>query len=393
MVVQGVVRNAVPPDIAPHVATCPVGKWLHLDDAATIVHLDLACVLASCRLFPANSRDPGVHSAQRLFQGRHLAHAAARVRIPLPEPGAVGGGLLLDRQLGLDALELDRVAGDQPLPGVVGLREEQARVELDHPQLRRHLREHVDEHRALLLPRAGEHRALAEALGRPPHQVLGRARLELVGEAGRLVDGDGQHGAHARGTGRSRRSRSAMGSERSPRRSVSSGMTSSGGMFPRFTSGPRWRMNQACWSFCGASKSRLSSGTSCTISSIRPERTSPEPRKMPAVPPSRASVMTLAAPASSSSLIHATHWYGAKTHSESFEPTSERTTNSSASDEISSSLESRSIWIVPSETSTWVKPKPCVQRLNSSTRPRAMAASSSVPPHMTAIPASWYVRR
>ena len=67
-------------------------------------------------------------------------------------------------------------------------------------------------------------------------------------------------------------------------------------------------MNHACWSFCGASKSRLSAGISCTISSIRPERTSPLPRKMPAVPPSRASVITLAAPASISSLIHATHW-------------------------------------------------------------------------------------
>ena len=37
-------------------------------------------------------------------------------------------------------------------------------------------------------------------------------------------------------------------------------------------------------------------------------RTSPEPRKMPAVPVSRASVITFAAPAASSSLIQATHW-------------------------------------------------------------------------------------
>ena len=34
---------------------------------------------------------------------------------------------------------------------------------------------------------------------------------------------------------------------------------------------------------------------------------------MPAVPPSRASVITFQAPASSSSLIHSTHWYGAYT--------------------------------------------------------------------------------
>ena len=35
-------------------------------------------------------------------------------------------------------------------------------------------------------------------------------------------------------------------SDRSPSRSVSSGMTSSGGMLPRLTSGPNCRMNQAC---------------------------------------------------------------------------------------------------------------------------------------------------
>jgi hypothetical protein len=67
-------------------------------------------------------------------------------------------------------------------------------------------------------------------------------------------------------------------------------------------------MNQACCSFWGASNSRLSAGISCTISSIRPLRTSPVPRKMPAVPVSRASVITFQAPASSSSLIQATHW-------------------------------------------------------------------------------------
>ena len=38
---------------------------------------------------------------------------------------------------------------------------------------------------------------------------------------------------------------------------------------------------------------------------------SPSLRKMPAVPPSRASVITFQEPASSSSLIHSTHWYGA----------------------------------------------------------------------------------
>ena len=63
--------------------------------------------------------------------------------------------------------------------------------------------------------------------------------------------------------------------------------------------------------------------------------------RCPAVPPSRPSVITFQAPASSSSLIHSTHWYGAKTASASFEPTSERTVKSRAKSAISSSLRSR----------------------------------------------------
>jgi hypothetical protein len=70
---------------------------------------------------------------------------------------------------------------------------------------------------------------------------------------------------------------------------------------------------------------------------------------MPAVPPSRASVMTFQAPASFSSFSHSTHWYGAKTTSLSFEPTSERTVKSRAKSAMSSSLRSRGISTVPSE--------------------------------------------
>ena len=43
-----------------------------------------------------------------------------------------------------------------------------------------------------------------------------------------------------------------------------------------------------------------------TISSMRPIRTSPSARKMPAVPVSRASVMTFHAPARSSASISST---------------------------------------------------------------------------------------
>ena len=77
-------------------------------------------------------------------------------------------------------------------------------------------------------------------------------------------------------------------------------------MFPRLTLGPNLRMNQTCCAFWGASKSRRFGSMACTISSMRPIRTSPSPRKIPAVPVSRASVMTFQAPARSSASIIST---------------------------------------------------------------------------------------
>ena len=79
-------------------------------------------------------------------------------------------------------------------------------------------------------------------------------------------------------------------------------------MFPRFTFGPKCFTNHACDDFVGASKRTFSIGTPCAISSSRPVRMSPSERKIPAVPPSRPSVITFQEPAASSSLIHSTHW-------------------------------------------------------------------------------------
>src|SRR6185503_4803164 len=176
---------------------------------------------------------------------------------------------------------------------------------------------------------AGARRPSILAREEPPGHLGGGERRRRIGRRGRRADdarqllervgglaGDGRgrvDGDRAWGhtCGRSRSRRSSIVSARRPSRSVSSGITSAGAMLPRLTSAPKCLMNQACCSFCGASKSSLLIGTSCTISSIRPERTSPVWRKIPLVPDSRASVITLKAPASSSSLIQATHWYGA----------------------------------------------------------------------------------
>ena len=104
---------------------------------------------------------------------------------------------------------------------------------------------------------------------------------------------------------------------------------------------------------------------------------------MPAVPPSRPSVITFQAPASSSSLIHSTQRYGAMFTSASFEPTSERTVKSRAKSAISSSLRSRGISTVPSEISTCVSPSSASQPLYSSIFPETKTASKNVPPMTT----------
>ena len=104
---------------------------------------------------------------------------------------------------------------------------------------------------------------------------------------------------------------------------------------------------------------------------------------MPAVPLSRASVMTFQAPASSSSRIHSTHWYGAKIASASFDPTSESTRKSRAKRSISSSLRSRGRVDGAVGDLDAVEAVRQSQVRYSSMRPRASAASSSVPPQTT----------
>ena len=186
--------------------------------------------------------------------------------------------------------------------------------------------------------------ASPNSLVRPAEHVLRRHRLEV--ELRKL---------QAR---LSPSSTSFSVSPRRPRRSVSSGMTSSGGMLPRFTSGPKCLTNHAWDAFVGASKMRSSSvdrrGRSRRSGRCASRRVG---GRCPAVPPSRrlgdhlpgAGVELLLDPLRPTGT-------GAKTTSASFEPTSERTVKSRAKSAISSSLRSRGMSIVPSEISTCVKP-------------------------------------
>ena len=104
------------------------------------------------------------------------------------------------------------------------------------------LGDHVHEHRRLLLPRAREAEPLAELLVAPSRGPPPRAAPRSRRQSATVL------------RAASPSSTSLRVSARSPRRSVSSGMTSSGGMLPRLTSGPNLRTNHACEAFVGASK-------------------------------------------------------------------------------------------------------------------------------------------
>ncbi len=81
-------------------------------------------------------------------------------------------------------------------------------------------------------------------------------------------------------------------------------MTSSGGMLPEVHVGAEVLHEVALRGLCRRLEDNVAGCRSrATISSISPVRISPFGRKMPAVPPSRPSVITFQAPASSSSLI------------------------------------------------------------------------------------------
>ena len=84
VVVQRVVRNAMPPDVAPDVAARPVGKGLNLDDAAAFVQLDFACILTRCRLFASNTRHPRVHSHAAPVAVARPSGCRSRRRDPAP---------------------------------------------------------------------------------------------------------------------------------------------------------------------------------------------------------------------------------------------------------------------------------------------------------------------
>ena len=191
-VVQRVGGYLVDVDVRPHPLLVPVGERVDLEDLVALRPLHLRRVDAARRLVAANPRDPGVVRLQRLDERLDLADVAAAVGIALPEVRPLGAMLLGDRRdRRLDELQL--VAIDQRVARVVGLAEEEVRVELDRVHAQAELGDHVHEHGRLLLPRAREADARPEELVRPGDQLLGRHGLEVEIRELRLAQrSDGQ---------------------------------------------------------------------------------------------------------------------------------------------------------------------------------------------------------
>src|SRR3954454_9334301 len=211
------------------------------------------------------------HQRRALHRAQRVAHAPHVLDERLAAGKAKAGIAAAPCRPRLRLLALD-VAQEAPPPlAAVGLREavvhhrletqplahdlrrlesprELRRVERGHPESRRVLREGARLLAAALVQRG---------VDRPLHPALG-----VVGGLAMACQVD-----HASGPWNS-----FNVSARRPTRSVSSEITSAGSTFPRFTAGPKCRMNQTCWCFCGASKMSLAAGISWTISSIRPSR-------------------------------------------------------------------------------------------------------------------------
>src|SRR5437660_2959834 len=170
-VVKRVVRNLVDVDVGLDALRVPVDERLDLPDAVALRPLDLLRVRARRRLLAPDARDPGVVAGESSLERLDLADVAAAVRLGLPEP--VGW---IDRP---ERPQLEAVPLHEPVARLVGFGEQHERVELDNGDVELELADHVDEHRALTLPRARQAHLVAELLVRPDENVLGTHGLDV----------------------------------------------------------------------------------------------------------------------------------------------------------------------------------------------------------------------
>src|SRR5919206_157175 len=115
-VVQRVVRDLVDLDVGLDALRVPVDERLDLPDAVPLAPLDPARAGPGRRLLAADAGDPGVVAGERPLERLDLPDGAAVVRLRLPEP--------LRRGDPPGRRQLEPVALDQPVAGILRLREE-----------------------------------------------------------------------------------------------------------------------------------------------------------------------------------------------------------------------------------------------------------------------------
>ncbi len=174
--VQRVDGDVVLAQVAPHLALGPVGQRVDLDQAEALVPLDLARLRAGRRLVAADGGDPGREPAQLALERRQLAQGAAAIGVALPQPRPVLRRLLGQVLLRPHGADDEAVTALEGPPQLVGLREEQARVESEDLDRQAEARDQVDDHAALRAEAGGEGDARRVPASRPAQDVLGPSR-------------------------------------------------------------------------------------------------------------------------------------------------------------------------------------------------------------------------
>src|SRR5216683_2832855 len=127
-VVQRVVRNLVHVDVGLDALRVPVDDRLDLPHAVPLRPLDALCVGACQRLLAADAGDPGVIRSERPLERLDLTDVTAAIGVALPQVRALLNRLPRDGDH-FGALEREPVALDEAVARLVGLLEEELRVE------------------------------------------------------------------------------------------------------------------------------------------------------------------------------------------------------------------------------------------------------------------------
>ncbi len=225
---------------AQHMLVRPVRERVRLPELVLLVPAELGRVRPRRRLVAANAGDPAVEPGERAVQRLDLRGSSSRGRASSPRARPVHRPAAERGPSNTSIFVPYRCSTSRQIAYVSGKR--MMRVEREDARLRLEREQQVEQDGLLLLEGAGERR-------RGPGTVEDEARGSAAPPGPRRQPA---------GAGSPPSSTSFSVSPRRPSRSVSSGMTSSGGMFPRLTFGPKCLTNQACEFFVGASKIRSS---------------------------------------------------------------------------------------------------------------------------------------